>query len=161
MNTLIIILCASALIIISGEVSRYIWTHKMHEVPIVFIFKPSLRHNPIHRSHITLSNMHALAFIYASSLALTRVVSLKTCRHNASWHLIWNLIILNHFIIIRLIILLLCIIIIMSTSCTSSHNYLTSSSHQITWLHHHLTSSRHYTTLSHHHIIILHHHIII
>ena len=32
--------------------------------------------------------MHALTVIYSSSLTLTRVVSLKNCRHNASWHLI-------------------------------------------------------------------------
>ena len=60
----------------------------MHEVPIVFIFKSSLRHNPIHRSLVILSNMHALTFIYSSSLTLTKVVSLATCRHNASWNLI-------------------------------------------------------------------------
>ena len=34
------------------------------------------------------SNMHILAFIHSSSLTLTRVVSMKTHRHNASWHCI-------------------------------------------------------------------------
>ena len=56
MNTLIIILCASATIV-SGKVSLCLWTYNMHEVPLIFILSSlqtqlstliSLLHKVIH-----------------------------------------------------------------------------------------------------------------
>ena len=74
MMIVIIIMYKFILIIINGEVTRCICTHKMYEALIVFIFKSFLWHNP-RPLHIILSNMHALAFIRSSSLILSRVVS--------------------------------------------------------------------------------------